>query len=166
SRQSTDDDTYISKEDEGGLAIGSIDYCVERILDCRVVNGQVEYLLKWKGYSDESNTWEPEENLDCEELLAQFVEHQKMMDWENRSSLGCSDLESEIEKDEKDFECGFVRGLQPEKITGATHASGELMFAMKWKESDELELVPARLANSLCAQIVIRFYEENINWLN
>ena len=31
------------------------------------------YLVKWKGWSNRHNTWEPEKNLDCYELMADYI---------------------------------------------------------------------------------------------
>ena len=46
---------------------------VESIVDSRTSrSGGTEYCIKWKGYESSQNTWEPEENLDCAQMLDAF----------------------------------------------------------------------------------------------
>ncbi|KAF4524665.1 hypothetical protein B566_EDAN012247 [Ephemera danica] len=47
-------------------------YEVEEILKSRRRNGQYQYYLRWKGFDESYNTWEPEENLYSPELLEEY----------------------------------------------------------------------------------------------
>ncbi|CAF5111836.1 unnamed protein product, partial [Rotaria sp. Silwood1] len=42
----------------------------------------------------------------------------------------------------------------------ATDSAGELMLLVKWRRSDEADLVPARIVNVKCPRLVIEFYEQ------
>ncbi|VDL86620.1 unnamed protein product [Schistocephalus solidus] len=231
------------------------EFSVEKILRVRIRNGKKEYFLKWKGYSDEENTWEPEENLDCPDLIkdrraaernsklkSPLPSSSKRLNTTPKAdSSGDAPKEAETRKSrsrasssrtstsedpgsstqkapvneapkaakkrrtissdsnekednqpsahaspEKKNETtatpekppqkttetptaaskvrGFDRGLKAERIIGATESSGELMFLIKWRDSDIADLVPAREANVKCPQVVIRFYEERLTW--
>jgi hypothetical protein len=41
-------------------------YIIEKILKSRIVNGRKEFRIKWLGYTNDWNTWEPEENVRTE----------------------------------------------------------------------------------------------------
>jgi len=48
------------------------EYVVENIVNKRVVKGKVQYFVKWEGFPDADNTWEPEENLSCPEKVEEY----------------------------------------------------------------------------------------------
>ena len=135
------------------------EYSVEKVVDKRMGrNGKIEYLLKWKGYGDEDNTWEPKDNLECEDLIEEFERKRKdknKKDAEKRKSASGGGGAEKKKKGGDDAPRGFDRKLEPDRIIGATDSSGELMFLIKWKNSDEADLVPAREANTKCPQTVI-----------
>lgn len=68
----TNDDTETEVEDLD-------EYEAERILDITKEDGQIKYLVKWKGYDQKENTWEPPEHLNhAQRLLKNF--HQQRQD--------------------------------------------------------------------------------------
>lgn len=156
------------------------EFIVETILDRRIRNGKLEYLIAWKGFGPEENTWEPKSNLDCPDLLKGFEDKLKQKkEAKKRLSKtggppgsGTDESNSSTPQPpkkpahpgEENRVRGFDRGLQAEKIIGATDAAGELMFLVKWQGSDEADLVSARQANVKCPQVVIQFYEERLAW--
>lgn len=161
------------------------EYSVEKILDKRISkNGKVEYYLKWKGYNDDENSWEPIENLDCPDLIGEFEENWKKKHEKKKEDSRKKDEEvgkrkkasatvttsapppKKVKETKVSENKGFARGLDPEKIIGATESNGELKFLIKWKGSDDTDTVLAKEANHKCPQIVIDFYEERLTWHN
>lgn len=59
-----------SSSDDDSIEDGQ--YVVEDILDHRVVNGKLQFLLKWKGYDDSENSWENKRDLHCDDILTEY----------------------------------------------------------------------------------------------
>ncbi|CAL8302485.1 unnamed protein product [Lota lota] len=58
-------------------AIGEQVFAVESIIKKRVKKGNVEYLLKWKGWPPKYSTWEPEQHILDQRLLQAFQEKEQ-----------------------------------------------------------------------------------------
>ena len=108
-------------------------YVVDKVVNKRTNrrrNGRVEYLIKWKGYDDKDNTWEPRENLDCEDLIEEFEKIQKSeeidsfkMSREKFTPTG--DMETpvdnnldskQLEKELKSVQDQFIKQITSEKL--------------------------------------------------
>ena len=61
------------REEEDGA------YEVGRIQEVKFKkNGDREFLIRWKGHGPNDDTWEPEDNLNCDGLIEKFMEkHEK-----------------------------------------------------------------------------------------
>src|SRR6202000_2685884 len=47
-------------------------YVVEKVLDHRKIGNKIQYLVKWQGYPDEDNTWEPESHFETIECIEEY----------------------------------------------------------------------------------------------
>jgi len=129
-------------------------YEVQDIIDDKIENGDKYYLIRWKGFAADDDTWEPISNLECPGNIANYEKNKKQKKKEARSSAaGAAKV-----KREDDTTTGFKRGLKAEKIIGATNETGDLMFLMKWENEELADLVLAKEANTKCPQVVIKFY--------
>ena len=66
------------------------EYEVKEVLDTRLYGWwkKHQYLIKWKGYTDAHNSWEPEENVNAPELVKEF--HQQASARTRLQVLKCS----------------------------------------------------------------------------
>ena len=159
------------------------EYIVEKILDKRVGhNGKSEYLLKWKGFGDEENTWEARDILkDRKDILDQIdnFDRKRLIDKrkdeaKRKSSSGTPNSKKRPREDDVVGNkalptTAVVAATDPwygdlQKIVGVNNSYGEVNFLIKWKDAQEAELVPAKKINTKYPQTVIKFYEEHLKF--
>ena len=51
---------------------GEEEWVVEDILDSKIINWKLRYLVRWKGFGVEHNSWEPWENVHAPDIIADF----------------------------------------------------------------------------------------------
>jgi len=68
---------------------GEEEYEVEKILNKRKFRGKDRYLVQWKGYMAEEDTWEPRENLgNAKDLVKRFKEeYSKEVGWTKSKNI-------------------------------------------------------------------------------
>ncbi|XP_051167747.1 uncharacterized protein LOC127285663 [Leptopilina boulardi] len=49
------------------------EYEVEKVVAQRTIKGRRQFLVRWKGYGEDSDTWEQEKDLNCPQLIEEFL---------------------------------------------------------------------------------------------
>ncbi|XP_044764640.1 chromobox protein homolog 1-like [Coccinella septempunctata] len=161
--------SIIAKENQSAASsrnkpLSSGKYMPESLLDYKVGHdGRKMYLVKWFGYPHEENTWEHQSNLSCHYMMQEIEEKKRQLIANGQPSqlLYCRPHPSKYVTGTL---TGFDLGHTPELILGATEKDGEILFLIKWKGVFEADMIPRRIANLRCPQLVIEFYEERMRW--
>lgn len=74
-QEEEDEEEQGEEESENGQVLGEGFYEVEDIRKKRIRKGQVQYLVKWRGWPETANTWEPYDNVkSCADIVQAFEE--------------------------------------------------------------------------------------------
>ena len=49
-------------------------YTIDKIINSRRFSSGVKYLIRWEGYSEDNDTWEPMENLSTDSIKQLLIE--------------------------------------------------------------------------------------------
>ncbi|CAH1973682.1 unnamed protein product [Acanthoscelides obtectus] len=116
------DDVVQDEEDES-------QYEVEKVLDEKMVKGVRHYLIRWKGYEEESDTWEPENTLNCTDLIKDFKEQKKNKKTakpaKTKKKAGSENAEADWDENE-DFEVERILDVYFKR-------DGSREFLVSWK---------------------------------
>lgn len=122
------------------------EYEVEAILDSKSVKGKTKYLIRWKGWDESDDTWEPEDTLNCPDLIRAFKKKgktasKKAAKGKKRKRVDDSDVDSDNDED-SDYgtsskkQKGHVGGreFEVEKVLDARiNRQGKWEFFVMWK---------------------------------
>ncbi|XP_060834071.1 chromobox protein homolog 5-like [Rhopalosiphum padi] len=144
----TDSNSNNEKQDE--------EYVVKKILDKRIQHGKVEYLLKWKGFSNFENSWEPIENLNCEDLIKKYEKERKRKSKPSNSI----DSKSSDESDNNNTEHQKVA----EKVVHVKKLRGKITYCIKFKGIEEPVEIKSKKATKLYPQLILKHYHKIFVW--
>ena len=165
-------------------------YEVEAILDKRKIGSKWKYLIKWVGWSVNSCTWEPEENLNCNQLVKDFenvwkeknhiftdknsLEKKKRFRKPSLDSLTSSEndeLSSQSEKNKKSFmkKRGRPRKLTENRYNSNAHknifsSSEEQQKTVERDNSDQNKDDSIKENNAFKSTAIMNFLEANLDF--
>jgi hypothetical protein len=152
---------------------------VESIVSKKIKKGKPYYLVKWKGYPSDDNTWEPLNNLNnCEQILQNFEQSKRLqkklkskIKYKTASpknkqiiSIDSSDSESETESDATGrIECDVVNKV----INAKLDKNERVEYEVKWNERydgtyPKNSLVPSKILRERYGLLILEYIESKM----
>jgi len=92
------DETTSDVDDAGSPS----SYEVERFIDTRKIGSDREFLVRWKGFGENDDSWEPERNMNCRDMIDEFLEDRKRAASDRRrQNLSCGSLQERAKKHQR-----------------------------------------------------------------
>jgi len=107
---------------------GEEEFEVEKIINKRIVQGKEKFLVQWKGYTAEADTWESRENLEnARELVEEF---------EREYGEEAEELrQQELEEEEKEFSRELPKEFTAKLLYGWGRKRYEREKEKRWDEN-------------------------------
>lgn len=118
------------------------EYEVEAIMDSKKIRGKLHYLIRWKGYTSNDDTWEPAEAQTCHDLINKYNQENKDLKKGKKrksskkssssgkkaknDSLADDGGDDDDEEDEEEYEVDRILEVQHKK-------NGDRHFLIHWK---------------------------------
>lgn len=134
---------------------------MEAVLDVKTVKNTKHYLIRWKGYGSESDTWEPESTLNCGELIKEFLSKSpagsskiKREDKKTKMKNGRRSLKSQTSpatwSETEEFEVDRILEVHHKR-------DGKREFLVSWKGYPSSENTWEPEENMTCADLIKKF---------
>ena len=123
------------------------------------LNGELIFIMKWK-----DTELVEEINADkAKQIYPQFVIKflEKHLEWCDGTRI---DSNNKINNKNISLDDYNFKKKIPERIFGSKYSDSELKFLIKWKDTNDAELVLAEIAYAKWPDIVISFYQSKIKW--
>ncbi|ENN77098.1 hypothetical protein D910_10208 [Dendroctonus ponderosae] len=131
------------------------EYEVEAVLDEKIVKGLRHYLIRWKGYTEESDTWEPESTLECKELIKAYKAKKNKKNDKKQRTKSKTEIPAEKSWNENDdFEVDRI-------IDVYFHKNGKRDFLVSWKGYPASDNSWEPEDNMDCKDLIAKYMEKS-----
>lgn len=89
---------------------------MERLINIRTIKGRRQFLVRWVGYGENDDTWENEKDLNCPQLIEDFLIEEKEKEREIKPSKP-----AKTDKSKKSSRSSAKKQTQETKETGTLY---------------------------------------------